>query len=219
MALADLGFGVYNVRPDVSPRRRCESKTLPPECLLVANSPADRGSRDLASAYSSSMPSHERPYPARSDRSSGQPRNTGATSSQISRPRLVRVIHRVTYLWMVSEGMFSLALFDVMTRFGFQRVHAFTRGRAVAERTPAGDVAERACAAAEEACIWYWKRVYCLQRSTVLTWMLRRRGVRGELIIGYRPIPVDSHAWVEVAGVVLNDRPQYQRAYRVLDRL
>jgi hypothetical protein len=75
------------------------------------------------------------------------------------------------------------------------------------------------CRAVEEACIWYFKRAYCLQRSSVTTWMLRRRGVAAQLVIGYRPVPVDSHAWVEVDGRVVNDRPQYQKFFRVLDRL
>ena len=33
------------------------------------------------------------------------------------------------------------------------------------------------------------------------------------------PLPFESHAWVEVDGRVVNDRPQYQRAFTVLDRL
>jgi hypothetical protein len=75
------------------------------------------------------------------------------------------------------------------------------------------------CWCVEEACVWYWKRSYCLQRSTVATWLLRRRGVPADLVIGFRPTPIDSHAWVEVNGVVVNDRPQYKKFYRVLERL
>jgi hypothetical protein len=39
------------------------------------------------------------------------------------------------------------------------------------------------------------------------------------VVIGFRPVPVDSHAWVEVDGKVVNDRPQYQKHFRVLERL
>lgn len=73
--------------------------------------------------------------------------------------------------------------------------------------------------AVDEACVWYLKRVPCLQRSAVTTWMLRRHGTPARLVIGYRPVPFESHAWVEVDGVVVNDRPQYPRVFTVLDRL
>src|ERR671922_281433 len=110
---------------------------------------------------------------------------------------------------LVAEAFGGLLLFDLLSLRGFSLVHAFTKTRAVAKRTPAPDVAARVCRAVEEACIWYFKRAYCLQRSSVTTWMLRRRGLAAELVIGYRPVPVDSHAWVEVRGQVVNDRPQY----------
>jgi hypothetical protein len=59
----------------------------------------------------------------------------------------------------------------------------------------------------------------CLQRSMVATWLLRRHGIAAKMVIGCRPLPFESHAWVEVDGCVVNDRPQYQRAFRVLERL
>jgi hypothetical protein len=58
-----------------------------------------------------------------------------------------------------------------------------------------------------------------LQRSVVATWLLRHHGWRAELVIGCRPLPFESHAWVEVDGQVVNDRPQYQKVFTVLDRL
>jgi Transglutaminase-like superfamily len=120
---------------------------------------------------------------------------------------------------LVGEALGWLLLFDLLATSGFAAVHEITRRRPVAARTPAPEVTARVCRAVEEACIWYFKRAYCLQRSTVATWMLRRRGVAAELVIGFRPAPVDSHAWVEVGGQVVNDRPQYQKFFRVLDRL
>jgi hypothetical protein len=63
------------------------------------------------------------------------------------------------------------------------------------------------------------KRAACLQRSAVATWLLRRHGVPAELVIGYRPLPFESHAWVEVDGQVVNDLPQYKKVFKVLDRL
>lgn len=51
--------------------------------------------------------------------------------------------------------------------------------------------------------------VTCLTRSLLLDGMLHRRGVASQLRIGVRLSQgvFDAHAWVEVAGVPVNDRP------------
>lgn len=113
----------------------------------------------------------------------------------------------------------ALAAFDVARAGGFERVHERVRGRRVDARRPSDDRTEAIVWAVDEACVWYVKRVHCLQRSAVATSLLRRHGIRAELVIGYRSIPFESHAWVEVNGCVVNDRPQYQRAFAILDRL
>jgi hypothetical protein len=47
----------------------------------------------------------------------------------------------------------------------------------------------------------------CLERSLVLWWLLRRRGIAAELRIGARKEfeRFEAHAWVEVDSAVLND--------------
>ena len=50
----------------------------------------------------------------------------------------------------------------------------------------------------------------CLPRAMALQWMLRRRALPGELVLGVKPGERggldDLHAWVELAGaIVLND--------------
>ena len=49
----------------------------------------------------------------------------------------------------------------------------------------------------------------CLTRSLLLGWLLRRRGVASDLRIGVRLTngALDAHAWVECAGVPVNDQP------------
>jgi hypothetical protein len=103
---------------------------------------------------------------------------------------------------LVVRAWMALLIFDVVRLAGFGRIHRLV------DRCPV-----------DEACVWYVKACACLQRSVVSTWMLRRRGFYASLVIGYRPIPFESHAWVEVGGVIVNDRPQYQKAFRVLERL
>lgn len=62
----------------------------------------------------------------------------------------------------------------------------------------------------------------CLQRSVVLWWYLRRRGIDGELRIGVRRDPetreLTFHAWIEHGGIVLNDDPEIRRRYVTFER-
>lgn len=81
------------------------------------------------------------------------------------------------------------------------------------DEVPRGDVAVnideafvRAFAAASGH---HFLRPNCLPRSLSLWRMLRRRGIAAVVRIGARMSErrLDGHAWVEVGGVVVNDRP------------
>lgn len=119
---------------------------------------------------------------------------------------------------LVAQAWLGLMVFDASRFAGFARSSRWLRGRRAAALRSRATVDEVVWSV-EEACVWYVKRAMCLQRSMVATWLLRRQGIAAEMVIGCRPLPFESHAWVEVDGHVVNDRPQYQRAFRVLDRL
>jgi hypothetical protein len=55
----------------------------------------------------------------------------------------------------------------------------------------------------------------CLTRSLLLGWTLRRRGVASQFRIGVRLTQgaLDAHAWVEYAGVPINDRPEVGKEF------
>jgi len=72
--------------------------------------------------------------------------------------------------------------------------------------------------AMEAACALYFKQPQCLQRSAVVTRMLRRRGIEAEMVIGCHLPPLKAHAWVEVAGDVVSDYQDNLEHFRVLDR-
>jgi hypothetical protein len=59
----------------------------------------------------------------------------------------------------------------------------------------------------------------CLERSVVLWWLLRRDGIAGELHIGARKTgsQFEAHAWVELAGQVLNDTLEVHKHYARFD--
>ena len=127
--------------------------------------------------------------------------------------------HRAVLLSALTvTAWIELAAFDLARPAGFSRLCAsLARTRAIRRRSLA--TADDIVWAVEEACVWYVKRAACLQRSFVTTRMLRRHGFAAEMVIGCRPLPFESHAWVEVDGRVVNDLPQYQRAFTVLNRL
>ncbi len=55
----------------------------------------------------------------------------------------------------------------------------------------------------------------CLRRSLVLWWLLRRKGIDSALCLGVRKRAdnLEAHAWVEVAGKVVNDSQEVVETY------
>jgi hypothetical protein len=84
--------------------------------------------------------------------------------------------------------------------------------------TPPLDATARICSAVDVASVWYWKQISCLVRSAATTCLLRRHGIAAQMIIGAQQVPFKAHAWVEVDGRVVNDKPYAPQIYAVLDR-
>jgi Transglutaminase-like superfamily len=63
-------------------------------------------------------------------------------------------------------------------------------------------------------------RAKCLTRSLTLCYLLRRRGIDGDLRIGVRKERdrLHAHAWVELRGVVLNDGADVHERFAAFDR-
>lgn len=125
----------------------------------------------------------------------------------------------LTQVFYTAEALLALALYDLIALSRITQPHLLVRRLRLPSGVITDNRAERICTAVAEACVWYVKRARCLQRSAVATWLLRLHGVRAELVIGCRRVPLQSHSWVEINGIVVNDRPQYQKFFRVLDRL
>lgn len=78
--------------------------------------------------------------------------------------------------------------------------------------------AQRINDAVNIACALWFRAVLCLQRSVALVILLRRNGYPAELVIGAQILPFRSHAWVELHGQVMNDKPYVGDLYRELER-
>lgn len=121
--------------------------------------------------------------------------------------------------FLVGKALFALAAYDLF-RFGanFIRIHNFVRSWGIASPSAFPEIVERVCRAVNYACVWYPKRVLCLQRSAVTTCLLRSCGVEAEMVIGAQKCPFKAHAWTEVNGRPINERRDVRAAYLVWER-
>ncbi len=117
------------------------------------------------------------------------------------------------------EIFVELIRYDFFTRKNdFAALHAKVCSFPVTDQLFAPTTTELICSAVDRACIWYFKEVKCLQRSSVTAVLLRRRGVPAKMIIGVQRLPLKAHAWVEVEGRVANDKSSVQMDYVVMER-
>jgi hypothetical protein len=113
----------------------------------------------------------------------------------------------------------ALLAFDL---FGFSRnfavMHEFVRRWISTPGRSDPEAVDRVCRAVNYACVWYPKRVLCLQRSAVTTCLLRSCGVSAEMVIGAQKFPFKAHAWTEVNGNPINERRDVRSVYLVWER-
>jgi hypothetical protein len=120
---------------------------------------------------------------------------------------------------LVLKAYLKLIHFDLyLARGNFAALYAKVRNYPAAAHAPAPNAIEDICSAVDMACIWYWKEVLCLQRSAATACLLKRYGVQAQMVIGAQQMPFKAHAWVEVDGCVVNDKPYMPEMYAVLDR-
>ena len=117
------------------------------------------------------------------------------------------------------RAYWQLIHFDLyLARGNFRALYDEVRNYPIRSRSPLPDAVNRVCADVDLACIWYWKQVLCLQRSAATACLLKHYGVPAKMVIGTQQMPFKAHAWVEVAGKVVNDKPYTPEIYVVLDR-
>ena len=120
---------------------------------------------------------------------------------------------------LVFKAYWKLVYFDFyLARGNFSALYEKVRNYRVRKNAPSPRAVEEICPAVDMACIWYWKEALCLQRSAATACLLRQYGVPAQLVIGAQRMPFKAHAWVEVEGRVVNDKPYTPEMYAVLDR-
>jgi len=123
----------------------------------------------------------------------------------------------VSVLFMQAYG--QLVLFDLyLARSSFAALYDRVRAYPLKKTSRNFQSAAQVCAAVDMACIWYWKQVLCLQRSAATACLLRAYGHPAHMVIGAQPMPFKAHAWVEIQGRVVNDKPYTPEMFAFLDR-
>jgi hypothetical protein len=118
----------------------------------------------------------------------------------------------------VIESTLLLFYAGFVMRFrGFEALYGLGRSQAVCGHAKARASSEQLCRAMDFACIFYFKRVLCLQRSAATTALLRRHGWNAEMVTGVQILPFEPHAWVEIDGTIVNDAPYMRDIYQVFD--
>lgn len=121
---------------------------------------------------------------------------------------------------LVIESYLRLIQIDLFMCFrGLQSLYDLVRTQGVRDATEDHAVTPKEiCNAMDLACVFYPKTVLCLQHSAATVLLLRRYGLRAEMVIGAQLLPFRSHAWVEIAGTVVNDKPYVSEIYQQLER-
>jgi hypothetical protein len=127
---------------------------------------------------------------------------------------LVERTHPVVHCWLL------LFRFELIMRF-----RSSAALRRIVRNCPVTDPERSRLVPTEElshamdlACVFYLKRVRCLQRSAATTILLRRYGWKPEMVTGAQLLPYEFHAWIEIDGVVVNDKPYMHEIYQELER-
>jgi len=121
------------------------------------------------------------------------------------------------YAWLVCIALYELARYEaIICLRGFGCIQRQLSRQSIAAKPTSPELEQSICDAVLLATCFYWKPVLCLQRSVCAVRLLRNHGIVAKLVIGYRPAPFFSHAWVEVDGRIVNGSPAYQTRLQVL---
>jgi len=119
--------------------------------------------------------------------------------------------------WLIFGALYEIARYEVIVALlGSGHILSQLKRQSIAAKPTSRELEQAICDAVLLATCFYWKPVLCLQRSVCTVRLLRRHGIVARLVIGYRPSPFFSHAWVEIDGRVAYGSPAYQKRLRLL---
>jgi Transglutaminase-like superfamily len=105
-----------------------------------------------------------------------------------------------------------------LLREDFPAIYDKVRNTPVVSRPHRTISVQQICHGIDLAAALYFKQALCLQRSAATACLLKKYGFPAELVIGVQQLPFLAHAWVELEGRVVNDKPYISEMYSVLSR-
>lgn len=124
---------------------------------------------------------------------------------------------RAGYVLLVLRALYEMARYDVIVWLrGSGCILQRLRRQSVKTKRGNRELEQAVCDAVLLATCFYFKPVLCLQRAVCTVRLLRKHGVNARLVIGFRPSPFFSHAWVEVNGRVVYGSAAYQKRLQLL---
>ena len=119
--------------------------------------------------------------------------------------------------FLVTRAFYEVLRYELMLCLrGSGSILSGLSRQVVATKLADPEMEQAICDAVLLATCLYWKPVLCLQRSVCAVRLLRKYGANARLMIGYRPAPFFSHAWVEVDGRVVDGSTGYQKRLMLL---
>ena len=113
---------------------------------------------------------------------------------------------------LVFNALYELVHYEVVLfLMGSGRILSQLKRQSISAPTSGKEMEKTICDVVLLATCFYWKPVLCLQRAVCTARLLRKHGINARLVIGYRPSPFFSHAWVEVDGRVVYGSAAYQK--------
>ena len=113
---------------------------------------------------------------------------------------------------LVLRALYEIARYEVvLAALGSGHILSQLRRQSTLIQSTSAELEKTVCDAVLLATCFYWKPVLCLQRAVCTVRLLRANGIHARLVIGYRPSPFFSHAWVEVDGRVVYGSAAYQK--------
>lgn len=112
---------------------------------------------------------------------------------------------------LLIKAIYEIVRYEViLSLLGSGRILQQLKRQSIRATAVSAELEKAICDAVLLATCFYWKPVLCLQRAVCTVRLLRKYGIYARLVIGYRPSPFFSHAWVEVNGRVVYGSSAYQ---------
>ena len=121
-------------------------------------------------------------------------------------------MRKLRHAWLLISAFLEIVRYEVVVWFrGTGPILSQLKRQSLAAKPTAQELEPLICDTVLLATCFYWKPVLCLQRAVCTARLLRKQGIVARLVIGYRPAPFFSHAWVEVNGRVVYGSAAYQK--------